>query len=146
MNSFHLLASTPFSPYADLAANARHRPEPVYCDEADYVSLYARVNEDYTNNRMTPYTVQFLKRMAESSARNFLLVKIVAQYFKSDLFTQLLYVCKLLHMNEVEIVVWSLEIESAKTDWVKSAADQPVVFLIAGFQAKVWLAHAVEVL
>lgn len=62
----------------------------------------------------------------------------MTQCFRSDLFSQLLYVCKLLHMNELEIVMWSLNIELANIDWVKCNLDQPVILLTAGFQAKVF--------
>jgi len=61
----------------------------------------------------------------------------VGSYFRSDLFTQLLYVCKLLHMNEVEIVMWSLNIELVNIDWMKCSAEQPVILITAGFLAKV---------
>lgn len=61
----------------------------------------------------------------------------MAQCKVLGLFTHLLYVCKLLHMNELEITAWALNLESADIVWNSSDFDQPIIFLITGFQAKV---------
>jgi len=41
-------------------------------------------------------------------------------------------------MNELEITLWVLNIASADICWDKRDLDQPIIFLIAGFQAKVY--------
>lgn len=45
-----------------------HRSEPALSCKATCETSYAELNDDYMNNGVTPYTAQFLKRMADSSA------------------------------------------------------------------------------
>ena len=49
----------------NIISNKRQIPE-VY-KQSDVDNIYNQLNEDYTNNGITPYTVQFLKRMADSN-------------------------------------------------------------------------------
>ena len=49
----------------NIISNKRQSPE-VY-KQSDVDNIYNQLNEDYTNNGITPYTVQFLKRMADSN-------------------------------------------------------------------------------
>ena len=49
----------------NIITNKRQSPE-VY-KQSDVDNIYNQLNEDYTNNGITPYTVQFLKRMADSN-------------------------------------------------------------------------------
>jgi hypothetical protein len=55
---------------------------------------YLILDEQYISNGMSPYTIHFLKRMADSSASTLHTHNLVVQCFSADLFTQLVYVCK----------------------------------------------------
>ena len=60
---------------------------------------------------------------------------------KTHIFSELLYICKLFHMNEIEIIQWIIGIESTIIDWDKYVEQQTVLFLITAFQAKVMISN-----
>jgi hypothetical protein len=66
---------------------------------------------------------------------------LVPGYPRSELFSVLLYVCKLLHMNELEVLQWSLYTESESINWVREDLSLSTILLLTGFQAKVTLTH-----
>lgn len=70
MNDLQMITQAAFFPYHDLLSYTKQRSEPIVLNKVDYGFFYIQINEDYINNGMTPNTVQFLKRMADSSASN----------------------------------------------------------------------------
>ncbi len=88
---------------------------------------------------MNQYTLQFLRRMASNSLSSLLcLTFIVAPALpREDVLKLLIAHCKLLHLNELEIVAWSLLAETQS--WALEAGKPNLLLLLAAFQAKVQL-------
>jgi hypothetical protein len=97
-------------------------------------TAYMDRNEEYLSNGMNQYTIQFLRKVAESN-KCIKLFTLGAEYSLANMFSSILYICKLLHMNELEITLWSLCLESAN----KKDNDLSVVLLVTAYQAKVKL-------
>jgi len=72
MSDSHNIPFTSFFPHSDFLFCVRYKSEPALINKIDYESTYMQMDEEYTNNGMTPYTVQFLKRMADTTASNLL--------------------------------------------------------------------------
>jgi hypothetical protein len=60
---------------------------------------------------------------------------LVSGYSKSKLFGELIKVCKLFHLNDIEIAMWCLIIENKIGTW--DEFDPPVKLLVTAYQAKV---------
>eukprot|EP00826_Nyctotherus_ovalis_P060622 TRINITY_DN8528_c0_g1_i30.p1 TRINITY_DN8528_c0_g1~~TRINITY_DN8528_c0_g1_i30.p1 ORF type:complete len:406 (-),score=107.63 TRINITY_DN8528_c0_g1_i30:80-1297(-) len=100
-----------------------------------HVRPYEELNKKYIADGFNQNTLQYLKRMSNSSKSNRALM-VVPGYPRSELFSILLYVCKLLHMNELETLQWSLCAESEHIDWSRKDLSQSIILLLTGFQAK----------
>lgn len=98
---------------------------------------YEELNRKYTIHGFKQYTLQYLKRMSTSDKSNLYSLLIVPAYPRSSLFSVLIYVCKLLHLNELEALQWSLCVESGNIDWKRSDLDHAIILLLTGFQVKV---------
>lgn len=61
---------------------------------------------------------------------------VVPGYPRSNLFSVLLYVCKLLHLNELEVLQWSVCAESGSVEWDRKDLSQSIILLLLGFQVK----------
>lgn len=94
---------------------------------------YVNRNEEYINNGISPYTIQFLRKMAEYN-KSILCRYIGNDYPLSSMFTSVLYICKLLHMNELEVSLWSMCMESAG----RKDLELSIVLLVTAYQAKVY--------
>jgi len=69
---------------------------------------------------------------------------LVLGYSKSKLFAELIKICKLFHLNDIEIAMWCLIIEDKIPTW--DEFDPPVKLLVTAYQAKVSSFHILGVL
>ncbi len=87
---------------------------------------------------MNQYSQLFLKKMASSkkSISRPIPAVVPLTVKQHTIFKQLARVCKLLHMNELEIVVWSLWVDD--NNWAEDKANFEDFLMITGLQAKVF--------
>jgi len=104
-------------------------------------NTYTDRNEEYLSNGMNQYTIQFLRKVAESN-KCIKYFTLGVEYSSANIFSSILYVCKLLHMNELEITLWSLCLESTN----KKDLDLAIVLLVTAYQAKVRVKNYVAIL
>lgn len=121
----------------NILPHKRHRPDitipPQPLSRNTSTSSYVDRNEEYLSNGMNQFTIQFLRRMAESNKSMSITKDIGNECSLPNMFSTVLYICKLLHMNELEIALWSLCLESAN----KKDLELAVVLLVTAYQAKV---------
>jgi len=116
---------------SEISQNRPFQPEnTTQLPETPLKTPYQIKNEQYTNEGMNNYTLQFLRKMANNPK--------IPVHMQGGLFSGLLYVCKLLHLNEVEICQWSLLFENVLDLWEKGGFDQTIILLITGYQSKVF--------
>ena len=98
---------------------------------------YNHLNYEYINYGITAYTLQFLKQMSNSRFCIIMTSYLVSDFIQTDLFSQLLYIVKIFHMNELEITLWIIYLDSIDIMCFNEDFDQPTVLLLTAFQAKV---------
>lgn len=107
------------------------------CDEPvsfpQNISAYRRRNDEYVNTGVNQSTLEFLRRMSAHYQSKACAQRTALGYAPLKLFDQLFYICQLLHMNELEIALWSLYKEKAPD----CCLDEPSLFLVAAYEAKV---------
>ena len=81
-------------------------------------------------------TQQFLKKMSSSDKSNVLIWnELVPAHIQPTISSQILYVCKTLHMNELEIALWSVCVDGHT--WRELELDSNMILLLIAFQVKV---------
>lgn len=84
---------------------------------------------------MNQYLQLFLKRVSNSD-------KIPISVRNQGIFKQVTKVCKLLHMNELEITVWSLHLD--ELEWTTEGLAIEMFLVVTAMQAKDYLNDELE--
>eukprot|EP00826_Nyctotherus_ovalis_P030419 TRINITY_DN2428_c0_g2_i3.p1 TRINITY_DN2428_c0_g2~~TRINITY_DN2428_c0_g2_i3.p1 ORF type:complete len:155 (-),score=34.86 TRINITY_DN2428_c0_g2_i3:22-486(-) len=92
-------------------------------------------NKNYINEGLNQYTLQFLREMTRSN-------KIPSLLKNKDLLSKLVEITKVLHLNELEIAVWSLVLDSL--EWSQPGIGRETFLFVIAFQAKQYFHHKKE--
>lgn len=94
------------------------------------LSEYEKAGEEYRSDGMSQFLQQFLKKMSYSPS--------IPPFLSRDIvLTKINQICKLLHMNELEVALWSYWADSL--NWSIGKCDLNLFLHLTGFQAKEFL-------
>ena len=118
-----------------LKLGKRKKPESDrgYHNLLNEMKSYEELNSEYMLEGFTQNTFEYLKYMI-NPCKCISLRMIDTKNLQSTLFQELLFICKILHFNEMEVLQWSLFID--KIDWENKHRKD--ILLVAAFQAKVY--------
>jgi hypothetical protein len=124
--------------FRSVLAGKRNKCEPLLHSQLDINTCRARICGErdvrYASKGITLYTLKFINKIVQDSQGNISLT-LVLGYSKLKLFGELVKTCKLFHMNDIEIAMWSLILETKMTTW--DEFDFPIMLFTTAFQAKV---------
>ena len=102
-------------------------------DLLNEMKSYEELNSEYMLEGFTRNTFEYLKYIINSN-KCISLRMMVTENLQSTLFQELIFICKILHFNEMEVLQWSLFID--KIDW--ESKHRQDILLVTAFQAKVY--------